>query len=54
VSVTCGIGQCTDPDMVVRLAKLVESHLGDLPPIPGAEPKADEPKAPPEKKQEKR
>jgi hypothetical protein len=45
VSVTCGVGQCPDPEMVLRLAKLVESHLGDLPAIPGAEPKAEEPKA---------
>jgi len=44
VSVTCGIAQCTDPEMVLRLAKLVESHLGELPAIPGAEPKAEEPK----------
>jgi hypothetical protein len=44
VSVTCGVGQCPDPEMVLRLAKLVESHLGELPAIPGAEPKADEPK----------
>jgi hypothetical protein len=44
VSVTCGISQCPDPEMVVRLAKLVESHLGDLPAVPGAEPKVDEPK----------
>jgi hypothetical protein len=45
VSVTCGIGQCPDPEMVLRLAKLVESHLGELPAIPGAEPKVEEPKA---------
>jgi hypothetical protein len=44
VSVTCGVSQCTDPEMVLRLAKLVESHLGELPAIPGAEPKAEEPK----------
>jgi hypothetical protein len=44
VSVTCGVSQCTDPEMVVRLAKLVESHLGELPAIPTVEPKAEEPK----------
>jgi hypothetical protein len=44
VSVTCGVAQCPDPEMVVRLAKLVESHLGELPAVPGLEPKAEEPK----------
>jgi hypothetical protein len=38
VSVTCGIAQCPDPAMVLRLAKLVESHLGELPPAPGSGP----------------
>jgi hypothetical protein len=45
VSVTCGVAQCPDPEMVVRLGKLVESHLSELPAIPGAEPKVEEPKA---------
>jgi len=36
VSVTCGIAQCPDAAMVLRLAKLVESHLSELPPLPGA------------------
>jgi hypothetical protein len=31
VSISCGVAQCTDPAMVLRLAKLVESHLGELP-----------------------
>jgi hypothetical protein len=44
VSVTCGVAQCTDPEMVLRLAKLVESHLSELPAIPAPEPKAEEPK----------
>jgi hypothetical protein len=30
--------------MVLRLAKLVESHLSELPALPTAEPKAEEPK----------
>ena len=30
VQVSCGTSQCTDPGMVLRLAKLVESHLGEL------------------------
>ena len=44
VSVTCGVAQCPDPAMVVRLGKLVESHLSELPAVPGAEPKVEEPK----------
>jgi hypothetical protein len=31
VSLTCGSAQCTDPGMLLRLAKLVESRLPDLP-----------------------
>jgi len=42
VSVSCGLAQCPDPAMVLRLGKLVESHLGDLPAAgkgaPGGEP----------------
>jgi hypothetical protein len=30
VSVSCGVRQCPDADTVVRLAKLIESHLGEL------------------------
>jgi hypothetical protein len=30
VSVSCGIRQCPEPAIVVRLAKLIESHLGEL------------------------
>jgi hypothetical protein len=30
VSLTCGSGQCTEPGMLLRLAKLVESRLPDL------------------------
>jgi hypothetical protein len=30
VQISCGTSQCTEPGMVLRLAKLVESHLGDL------------------------
>jgi hypothetical protein len=30
VQLSCGASQCTDPGMVLRLAKLVESHLGEL------------------------
>jgi hypothetical protein len=46
VSVTCGVAQCTDPEMVLRLAKLVESHLGELPAVPGAETPVPDPEAP--------
>lgn len=31
VSVTCGLGQCTEPSMLIKIGKLVESRLGDLP-----------------------
>lgn len=30
VSITCGSAQCTEPPMVLRLAKLVEGHMGEL------------------------
>ena len=30
VQISCGKLQCTEPGMVLRLAKLVESHMGDL------------------------
>jgi hypothetical protein len=30
VSITCGTSQCTEPGMLLRLAKLVESRLPDL------------------------
>jgi hypothetical protein len=35
VQVSCGVSQCTDPAMVLRLAKLIESHFPDLSP-PGS------------------
>jgi hypothetical protein len=40
VSMTCGSGQCTEPAQLVKLAKLVESRLPELPaeqPRPAAE-----------------
>jgi len=30
VQLSCGTSQCTEPGMVLRLAKLVESHVGEL------------------------
>jgi len=30
IQISCGVSQCTDAGMILRLAKLVESHLGDL------------------------
>ena len=30
IQLSCGTSQCTEPGMVLRLAKLVESHLGEL------------------------
>jgi hypothetical protein len=34
ISLTCGINQCSEPAQLIRLGKLVESHLGDLPQLP--------------------
>ena len=34
VSMTCGGSQCTEPGQLVKLAKLVESRLPELPPEP--------------------
>jgi hypothetical protein len=31
VSVTCGLGQCTEATMLIKIGKLVESRLGELP-----------------------
>jgi hypothetical protein len=33
-SLTCGVSQCTEPAQLLKLAKLVESRLPDLPPEP--------------------
>jgi hypothetical protein len=30
VQLSCGTSQCTEPGMILRLAKLVESHVGEL------------------------
>ena len=30
IQLSCGTAQCTEADMLLRLAKLVESHVGDL------------------------
>jgi hypothetical protein len=38
VQISCGVSQCTDESMVLRLAKLVESHLGELKGLPPSEP----------------
>jgi hypothetical protein len=32
VQLSCGTSQCTEPGMILRLAKLVESHVGELHP----------------------
>jgi hypothetical protein len=34
VSMTCGNAQCTEPGQLVKMAKLVESHLSELPAEP--------------------
>jgi len=38
VSMTCGSAQCTEPNQLTKLAKLVESRLAELPPEAGQEP----------------
>jgi hypothetical protein len=43
VQISCGTSQCTDPAMVLRLAKLVESHVGELTLAPAAGPPAQTP-----------
>jgi hypothetical protein len=47
VSMTCGNTQCTEPGQLVKMAKLVESHLSELPaeppPAPAAAPPPDLP-----------
>jgi hypothetical protein len=30
VQLSCGTAQCTDAGMLLRLAKLIESHVGEL------------------------
>ena len=47
ISMTCGAAQCTEPGQLVKLAKLVESKLPELPPeAPSAEPPAPPETAP--------
>lgn len=55
VSLTCGASQCTEPGQILKLAKLVESRLPELPPeplrkvlVPPADPPV--PEAPAEKR----
>jgi hypothetical protein len=55
VALTCGIGQCSEPAVLTRIAKLVEGHLADLVPAPPAPPESqsvppvpESPAAPPE------
>ena len=47
VSMTCGSGQCTEPAQLVKLAKLVESRLPELPAGAAAPGAAAEPAAEP-------
>jgi hypothetical protein len=42
VSMTCGASQCTEPNQLTKLAKLVESRLSELPPEAGQEPTPSE------------
>ncbi len=45
VSVTCGVSQCTDAGSLLKLAKLIESRLSELPAAP-ATPPAEAPATP--------
>jgi len=47
VSMTCGGAQCTEPGQLVKLAKLVESKLPELPPEPSRGEPAAAPAEPP-------
>jgi hypothetical protein len=47
VSVSCGAAQCTDPAMLLRIGKLVEGHLADLPAPSDAQPATPPPTAAP-------
>jgi hypothetical protein len=49
VSMNCGAAQCTEPNQLTKLAKLVESRLAELPPEAGQEPP---PSAKPQEEQE--
>jgi hypothetical protein len=40
VQISCGTSQCTEPGMILRLAKLIESHLSDLGGLPDGKPGA--------------
>jgi hypothetical protein len=51
VSLTCGTSQCTEPSMLLRLAKLLESRLPDLPVAP-PRPPAPEPASEHDRNQE--
>jgi hypothetical protein len=41
IQISCGISQCTEPGMVLRLAKLVESHVGELRPSQEDKPRSE-------------
>jgi len=30
MQLSCGLGQCSEPSMILRLAKLAESHLPEV------------------------
>jgi hypothetical protein len=47
VQISCGASQCTEPAMVLRLAKLVESHVGELV-VPQKAASDEPPRTPPE------
>ena len=41
IQLSCGASQCTEPGMVLRLAKLVESHVGELRPAAEGKTRSD-------------
>ena len=41
VQLSCGTSQCTEPGMVLRLAKLVESHVAELRPVPDSKSRSE-------------
>jgi hypothetical protein len=47
VAITCGTSQCTEPAVLVRLAKLIEGHLGNITPAPAGPEQMPAPVPPP-------
>jgi len=54
VSMNCGSAQCTEPNQLTKLAKLVESRLAELPPEAGHEPPGAKPEQEKEDSEDKK